>query len=482
MKKEWTDSILVILSFTMVLFLVLSEQAKAVQVGIYIPDDTILEQTDVSFTAFIDIDTNERIPITNLTITIGSDSCVFNLDGTEISGDLCADITIAATNNATYASAALWGYDFYEGTNHTFGTGFGYGFVANVTNSADPYGELSYDITWTTPDITADTQYDVTLEASANSTKSYIKAYTDLITVQAEEEDDDSGSSSGGSSRSNIWASTPPGQQAKVWIFAVISKDLPLTARFSGTGIDEITVEAKNQMQNVRLEVRKLDIEPDNRPNRNVYQYYEITMPAAAQQGLNMASIKFTVLKTWLQENGISMEDVVLMRYSNGRWDELSTRFMSDDGDSYSFEADTYGFSYFAVASKETAPAPAAVVEDTPETIPEAVPETADDAAEEEVVPAPAAKSSKPVVLIMLVFVCLILGVTIYFVGRKNVYAPVQQKPVQRAEPVRRVYGETAQHAEEHEDAKYMPSGMHPKAESHSASHHDHAKAKKKTK
>jgi hypothetical protein len=117
----------------------------------------------------------ERVPIQNLTLYIGSDTCAFQLDGTELSGDLCQNITITKDSDGVpygYGNNSfMYGYGYgynvtamqYGNYNATFGAGYGYGYSASVAS------ELVYNITWTTPAVSADTSYSVRLDAYASN-------------------------------------------------------------------------------------------------------------------------------------------------------------------------------------------------------------------------------------------------------------------------------------------------------------------------
>ncbi|NYT20117.1 MAG: PGF-pre-PGF domain-containing protein [Methanosarcinales archaeon] len=61
------------------------------------------------------------------------------------------------------------------------------------------------------------------------------------------------------------------------------------------------------------------------------------------------AVIGFRVSKEWLSENGIEASSIVLYRYSDGKWNQLSTINIDEDGEYIYFEAETPGFSPFAI-------------------------------------------------------------------------------------------------------------------------------------
>ncbi len=65
------------------------------------------------------------------------------------------------------------------------------------------------------------------------------------------------------------------------------------------------------------------------------------------------ARISFRVNRTWLSENGISENMIVLYRYSNNTWNALPTTLTGEDEDYFYFTSETPGFSPFAIAGPE---------------------------------------------------------------------------------------------------------------------------------
>jgi len=62
----------------------------------------------------------------------------------------------------------------------------------------------------------------------------------------------------------------------------------------------------------------------------------------------------FTVDKSWITKNNIDESSIALYRYSDDTWHELVTRKIAEDANSLQFEAETSGFSPFAVTGKES--------------------------------------------------------------------------------------------------------------------------------
>jgi len=86
---------------------------------------------------------------------------------------------------------------------------------------------------------------------------------------------------------------------------------------------------------------------------------------------ISSGTIAFAVSESWLSAHGLTPENIVLMRYHDGTWAELPTMYQYTSGNAYYFSATTPGFSYFAIASRNstaaanttaTVPSPAAEI------------------------------------------------------------------------------------------------------------------------
>ena len=79
-----------------------------------------------------------------------------------------------------------------------------------------------------------------------------------------------------------------------------------------------------------------------------VYQYISVvssTIPGVVDQ----ATLEFSVPQSWLTEHGFTAGDIVMMHYDNGQWEELDTRYVSQNSGNVFYRATTPGFSYFAI-------------------------------------------------------------------------------------------------------------------------------------
>jgi S-layer protein (TIGR01567 family) len=94
----------------------------------------------------------------------------------------------------------------------------------------------------------------------------------------------------------------------------------------------------------------------DNPPSDIVYKNLNIWVGNAGwatERNIDDATVVFTVDKSWITENNIDESSIALYRYSDDSWNKLVTWEISGDANSLQFEAETPGFSPFAVTGKE---------------------------------------------------------------------------------------------------------------------------------
>jgi len=154
------------------------------------------------------------------------------------------------------------------------------------------------------------------------------------------------GSGSAGSTipqKSHTWSMLTPGVAE---VMKITDEEL---------GFKQIQITVKNQANNVKITVTKLDGQPasvTHEVSGKVYKYIEITKTNIENENIEKAKIEFQVTKEWLSENNIDLNKVVLNRYTD-KWEKLVTRKLSEDSKNVYYEADTEGFSYFAITGDE---------------------------------------------------------------------------------------------------------------------------------
>ncbi len=150
---------------------------------------------------------------------------------------------------------------------------------------------------------------------------------------------------------SRMWVSVSSGETAT----------MPITS--TSIGLTEVAVTVKNEVASVSIEVSSLKEKPvTTAAAAEVYQYLEVKPKNLANTDIDKATIKFKVTKSWLAEKGVAEKEVVLYRQADNKWNKLTTKVVSSDANNVYYEADTPGFSYFAIGT-EAAPAPAAAEE-----------------------------------------------------------------------------------------------------------------------
>ena len=145
-------------------------------------------------------------------------------------------------------------------------------------------------------------------------------------------------------------------KQSNIWVSIESGKTLTLNIAKEDLKVESIEFTTNKDLSNVKLTVTKLASKPESvdAPTGTVARYLEITKEKLENADIASAKIKFKVDKSWLTENNIDEKDVVLLRYTT-KWDELATTKTTSTDTSITYEAETPGFSYFAISTKTQA-------------------------------------------------------------------------------------------------------------------------------
>lgn len=84
-----------------------------------------------------------------------------------------------------------------------------------------------------------------------------------------------------------------------------------------------------------------------------VYKYLSITKINIKESDIKNAKVKFEIPATWLTENSIGPSTVKLNRLVDDKWVVLTTSLVSSGNGKYVYEAETPGFSVFAVSGEQ---------------------------------------------------------------------------------------------------------------------------------
>jgi PGF-pre-PGF domain-containing protein len=325
----------VALSLMVIAMILLSGPATAFDLQLGTPSDTTPTQGDsVTFTASAEIIANEIVPIQNLSLDFSDGTvCYFSVGGEILTPDDCAGITITLEGDTTdYISGDL---NFTAaGTNYSYGSGFGYGYVAPGPS------QLSYEVTLDTEEF-ARGDLSFTLNAHVEG---------DIFTSD-EQSIDIKRSSGGGGGGINI-VYNPSNSQSWAYVAPDSATFMKITS--NDFGIKEITFSISNSANGVKITIEKLLGKPADVAQDiigKVFKYLKITKVNLNDANINgMVNIKFQVTKSWLTANGIDAAKIVLKRYVNNEWVDLKTTLLSTDALYAYYEAESPGFSYFAIA------------------------------------------------------------------------------------------------------------------------------------
>ncbi len=97
----------------------------------------------------------------------------------------------------------------------------------------------------------------------------------------------------------------------------------------------------------------------------DVYQYFEISTLNLLNSWLDEVVIQVAVEKSWIMDQGVDPEDIVVSRFSMGIWSDLDTDLVDEERGYYLYDASSPGFSVFAVRIRSPIPEPK-VIEPVP--------------------------------------------------------------------------------------------------------------------
>jgi len=163
-----------------------------------------------------------------------------------------------------------------------------------------------------------------------------------------------SGSTGGGGGGGGGGGTTTPPGYSRYWD-VLPSGENKASILQNDYGIKEIDFYTDETAKKVRFGVEKLAQAPTtlSLPAGEVFKYLKITVENLSEEEIKGdVKMKFLVTQTWLADTHLKPEDVVLMRYYQGVWNDLSTKVISSDAQYANFEAVSPGFSYFAIGEK----------------------------------------------------------------------------------------------------------------------------------
>ena len=180
-------------------------------------------------------------------------------------------------------------------------------------------------------------------------------------TVQEADSDDDDDDSE------DTPTPTPTPSSNATGISIEAGKETSLT--FENRNVTKISIKVDKSVSGVELVVQGTE-KPENIPDVSgiPYSYFNITATNLTATVTVTAKIEFKVNKSWITDNNINETAIKLNRY-NGNWTVLHTSELSEDEVYFYFEAETAGFSLFAISGAKkvgASPTPIPEFEETP--------------------------------------------------------------------------------------------------------------------
>jgi PGF-pre-PGF domain-containing protein len=126
----------------------------------------------------------------------------------------------------------------------------------------------------------------------------------------------------------------------------------------NSVGVEKVHFVAERDLSNVKVAIIKLKQKPEDIPlklrkNETVYHYLDIKL-TENDEYINEDDIKtlnftFNVNVSWILGENIDRNTVILIRYHDGEWQNLTTNLVSENETHITYVAETAGCSTFAV-------------------------------------------------------------------------------------------------------------------------------------
>jgi PGF-pre-PGF domain-containing protein len=237
-------------------------------------------------------------------------------------------------------------------------------FSSSVTNAfddpityawkVDGANESASDSFSRTFDNSGDFDVKVTVTDQADNSNT-----SNTITVSVSSSSSPSNNNPRGSSGGNIHTGGQAGQPNHTATFSNVSSGASVTVNVEKSeqiGVNSVFIQVNTPAKEITVTVTKQDGKPadvEQDFEGKTYRYMDIEAEGINDSGIETSVVRFSVNTSWIQENNIDPNRVFLNRYVNGQWNRLSTGKMVETSSKVVYEAETPGFSYFAVSSDE---------------------------------------------------------------------------------------------------------------------------------
>ncbi len=174
-----------------------------------------------------------------------------------------------------------------------------------------------------------------------------------------------SSSSGGGGGGGAIATATKTTSETRVWAEIKAGDKISMPVSKEEIPISQVEFTVENDKLGAEVKVSGLGEKPTSvsAASNKVYKYLEIAPKVITTDDVSSVKIDFKVPKTWVVENNIKKATIVLLRYVDDKWVELSTTSKGSDSTNYFFQAVSPGFSYFAISAEQSEVAQEVVVE-----------------------------------------------------------------------------------------------------------------------
>lgn len=127
-------------------------------------------------------------------------------------------------------------------------------------------------------------------------------------------------------------------------VASIANSEIPVTS---------VKIDVASEIPQAKIQVTALKDKPSSVSSVSspVYKYLDISTGIQAKD-IVTAEIVFNVPSSWLLENGILKEDVVLLRFNEDKWVEMPTSYLMKKDELHYYTASVGGFSVFAIAKK----------------------------------------------------------------------------------------------------------------------------------
>ncbi len=149
-----------------------------------------------------------------------------------------------------------------------------------------------------------------------------------------------------------------------------------ISENYKETDVYSVSFTPSIDLKKVKLTVAKLKYKPEEIieipiKNNSVYAYLDIKLTAddvyIEEDGLESMRFIFEVKWSWINENNIDKKTILLVRYHDTEWQNLTTTCLGENDTYVYYEAETPGLSTFAVVGSELIESSASYVEEAPE-------------------------------------------------------------------------------------------------------------------